>query len=220
MTQLGLEKEPITQIDNEQYIELISIFVFHSDQIKVKDISERRDVIDIWTLLSGDQNGHVNKHSLQVVVGSILGINAKWMFYNDIVADISQDMLSKDGKSKGPMSVQESDRSVQAEQSDFNFTMNSSGEISLENIGVWVEGLFFLKNERDRSALEKKFFDWKLTYNSGMAKDYVKLNMRQNRSISAQKKPKRISMTRHTEVLSRKANKRMKEEMIGQTLTE
>ena len=85
------------------------------------------------------------------------------MFYGEIVHD-----LERIGQGK------QSEVSVNFEGSEFEHSLKANGEISLENIGVWAEDLYFLKGEKGRSALEKKFYGWKMEYSGGVAKGNYK----------------------------------------------
>lgn len=66
----------------------MSIFIFHyNDEIQTQLIKEREEVKELWRFLKGEELGFVNKHSLQVVIGAIIGVNAKWMYLDEIVGD-------------------------------------------------------------------------------------------------------------------------------------
>ncbi len=50
-------------------------------------IKQREDVVELWNFLKGEETGYVNKHSLQVAIGALIGVNAKWMYLDEIVGD-------------------------------------------------------------------------------------------------------------------------------------
>lgn len=39
---------------------------------------------ELWNLLRGNSLGFTFKHSLQTVIGAIIGINAKWMYLSEL----------------------------------------------------------------------------------------------------------------------------------------
>lgn len=62
---LNLTKKPNQRIEYNQYIEIISYFIFHSDEQRLYfNVAERADVYELWRILKGHKKNQVFKHSL------------------------------------------------------------------------------------------------------------------------------------------------------------
>ena len=147
-------------------------------------------------MLKGHEKNSVNKHSLQVVLASVFGINGKWMFIDNMVNTIPEDNNPKNDDSHPSATIDLLEPAPG--EHDVNYTLNSEGQISLDNKGVWVDDLFFLKNEKDRQALEKRLYDWKLAHTCNMSRDNDIEKRSHSRSDSQYGKSKRFNLNKNT----------------------
>lgn len=118
---LNISPKPNSQIDFEKFIEFVAIFIFHSKD-KASFLSESDEVKELWNILKGNQIGYTLKHSLQTVIGAIIGINAKWMFINEVT-----------GK----------------ESTIKSFNSQENPDVPILKIGLFASELFFFNNQQE-----------------------------------------------------------------------
>lgn len=98
---LNISVKPNSKLDFDKFSLFIADFVFHlTSPMQEHFLQEWDDIHELWRLLRGDILGFVNKHSLQVVIAAIVGINAKWMYANEIVGP-SLSVAKQDGSQIG-----------------------------------------------------------------------------------------------------------------------
>ena len=91
--------------------------------------------------MKGEEDGKTNKHSLQVVLASVLGVKAKWMFLSDIMGQDIPDNLPS-----GQITLNEEQKETHAQDREESFSSAGYSTFSkpVGKIGAFVEGLFFL----------------------------------------------------------------------------
>lgn len=105
---------------------------------------ESDEVRELWNILKGNAIGYTLQHSLQTVIGSIIGINAKWMYLNEVT-----------GK----------------ESTIKSFNSQDDPNAPILKIGVFASELFFFNNQQERIRLMKRFHNWYLIYTSKISRN-------------------------------------------------